>query len=145
MLIKTIVLYLGNVAVECVSCAGGSSELSGVVGRNITIRYTFNISMMTIYYNGTHNTITILQKTINRDEVADQRFIIPHKLSGTGNRRSIDIILTNLSINDNNVEFTYQYTNVEAKKFEGQNKITVYGTYFLFSIIYSFNIRKKVK
>ena len=41
MLIKIVVLYLGDVTVECVSCANRCSELSGVVGGNITIQLHF--------------------------------------------------------------------------------------------------------
>ena len=50
---------------ECVSCANRRSEFSGVVGGNITIRYTFIHPFLVVkmYYNGKQNTIVINPST----------------------------------------------------------------------------------
>ena len=100
-----------QVTAECVRCADGGSELNGVVGGNIIIRYTIKspFLIVKINYNGTQNKIVISSVTVSIKDVTDKRFIIPLNLSGTGNTRSIEITLTNLSLNDDNVAFDYTY------------------------------------
>ena len=117
---------------KCVSCAGGGSELNGVVGGNTTIRYIFKspFTSIKISYNGTRNEIVINSFKINTAGVTDKRFIIPNKTSGTGNR-SIDITLTKLSINDNGVKFDYVYTNTDAQATKANNILIVYGRYLI--------------
>ena len=91
VLIKIVVLYLGDVTVECVSCANRHSELSGVVGGNITIHYTFNypFTKVEINYKGLQNKFVIgpFNNKVNTDMVTDKRFIIPIIISVTGNTR----------------------------------------------------------
>ena len=131
LLIKSVVLYLGSVTVECVSCASRRSELRGVVGGNITMRYTFihPFSFVKIFYNRKQNEISIssYNDKVNTDKVTDNRFIIPEKTSGTGDTRSVEITLTKLSLNDTNLTFDYIYSDVNAREHPGSNTLIVYG------------------
>ena len=143
-----IILYLGEVTVECVSCTGGGSELSGVAGGNLTIRYTFkkDFALMSITYNGTKNIILISASLKINPTLADKRFVIPQKLSGTGNTRSIEITLTKLSLlDDNGVAFAYLYTNLDGVQFTGSNNLKVLGRYLMISVVFLFIINKKVE
>ena len=138
-LIKIIGLYLGDVTVECVSCANRVSELSGVVGGKITIRYTFKypFTKLLINYKGIQNTFAIgpFNNKVNTDKVTDKRFIIPIIISGTGNTRSMEITLTKLSLHDNNLTFDYIYTDANITDHPGSNTLKVYGRYFMLSML----------
>ena len=144
---KIIGLYLGDVTVECVSCPGGGSELSGVAGGNLTIRYTFkkDFVLMLITYNGTKNRILISAALKINLYLADKRFVIRQKLSGTGNTRSIEITLTKLSLlDDNGVAFAYQYTNLSAYQFTGSNNLKVLGRYLMISVVFCLSLIRKL-
>ena len=146
MLIK-ILLYLGiEVTAVCVRCADGGSELNGIVGGNITILYTIKSPfwLVKIYYNGTQNTITISSQKVSIKDVTDKRFIIPQNLSGTGNTRSIEITLTKLSFNDDNVAFDYTYTDPDLNNHFGSNTLKVNGRYLLISVSWLISLITKV-
>ena len=148
VLIKIVILYLGEVTVECVSCANRRSELSGVAGGNVTIQYTFKkeLAMMLITYNGTDNEIVITASLKIKPNWADKRFVIPQKLSGTGDTRSMEIILTKLALlDDNGVAFAYVYTNLDGDRFTGSNSLKVLGRYLMISVFLLFIINKKVE
>ena len=87
-----------------------------------------------IFYNGTQNKIVISTASVNIKDVTDKRFIIPLNLSGTGNTRSIEITLTNLSLNDNNVAFDYTYMALNLNEHKGSNTLNVNGRYLIISI-----------
>ena len=147
VLIKIVILYLGEVTVECVSCSGGGSEFSGVAGGNLTIRYTFkkDFAIMLITYNGTKNRIVITAALDIKPTVADKRFVIPQKFSGTGGTRSTEITLTKLSLlDDNGVAFTYQYTDLSAYQFTGSNNLKVLGRYLMISVVFCLSLIRKL-
>ena len=124
---------------ECVSCAKRRSELSGVVGGNITIRHTFNypFSKLRINYNGVQNkfVVTAFNNTVNTHAVTDKRFIIPIITSGTGSTRNIEITLTNLSLHDNNLTFDYIYTDANGAEHPESKTLKVYSRYFMISML----------
>ena len=120
---------------ECVSCANRRSELSGVVGGNITISYTFKypFTKLVINYKGIQNkfVITPFNNTVNTNKVTDKRFVIPIIISITGNTRNMEITLTNLSLNDNTLTFDYIYTDAGGDEHPESNTLKVYGRYFM--------------
>ena len=131
---------------ECVSCSGGGSELSGVAGGNLTIRYTFkkDFVIMLITYNGTKNRILISAALKINPKLADKRFVIPQKLSGTGNTRSIEITLTKLSLlDDTGLVFAYEYVNFDGDQFTGSKDLKVLSRYLMISVVFCLSLIRK--
>ena len=73
--------------------------------------------------------------TVNTDKVTEKRFIIINKTTGTGNTRSMEITLTNLSFNDSNLSFGYRFIDVNVKEHFGSNTLKVYRKYFIISML----------
>ena len=68
---------------------------------------------------------------MNTVDVTDKRFIIINKTTGTGNTKSMEITLTNLSLNDTNLTFDYIYTDANAMGHSGSNTLKVHCSMYV--------------